>query len=60
MRDGFAAPPLVDEQLGQVLAQRQVLGPFLDHGAEGVNEGIRHAHKPTGWQARRSTHAGAN
>ncbi|EFW09492.1 hypothetical protein HMPREF9005_1537 [Actinomyces sp. oral taxon 178 str. F0338] len=47
--DGLRAPPVNDEQFGQVHAQRQVLRPFCDNGHEGVDQRIRHAPSlPTG------------
>ena len=55
MRDGFAAPPLSDQEFREMLAQGVIVGPLFDDRHEGVNDGIRHAHKPTGWQARRCT-----
>ena len=41
--DGFGAPPLGDEEFGEMLAQGMVLGSLFDDRHEGVDERIRHA-----------------
>ena len=59
MGDSFGAPPFGDEEFREMLAQGMVLGSLFDDRHEGVDKRIRHAHKPTGWQAYGSTHSGA-
>ena len=41
--DGFDAPPLGDQEFGEMLAQGMVLGLLFDDRREGVDERIRHA-----------------
>ena len=60
MGDGFSTPPFGDEEFREMLAQGMVLGSLFDDRHEGVDKRIRHAHKPTGWQACGSTNSGSN
>ena len=46
--DGVGTSPVGDQKFGEVQAQRRVPRSLGDDGREGVNEGIRHAPKPTG------------
>lgn len=47
--NSVGASSVGDQEFSEVQAQRDVPRSITNDGCEGVNEGIRHAHKPTGW-----------
>lgn len=55
MGDGLTATPLRDQKLSEVEAQRPILRRRANSGGERVDEGARHAHKPTAHEPRVGT-----